>query len=99
MKNYYEILEVNEDASDAEIKKAYRLLSKKYHPDVNPEGAERFKNIAEAYSVLSDPNKKQEYLAQKNNPFTGSQFEEFFKNMFQNGNQKRRVPDKVIKCL
>jgi curved DNA-binding protein CbpA len=65
MKNYYEILEVNEDASDAEIKKAYRLLSKKYHPDVNPEGAERFKNIAEAYSVLSDPNKKQEYLAQK----------------------------------
>ena len=97
MKNYFEILGVNENASDSEIKKAYRALSKKYHPDVNPEGGEKFKEIAEAYDILSDPQKKEQYLNQKSNPFAGSEFEDFFKNMFGTNRQARRVPDKIIK--
>ena len=57
MKDYYSILEVSEDASDEEIKKQYRKLSKLFHPDVNPDGGDKFKDIAEAYDVLSDPMK------------------------------------------
>lgn len=99
MKDYYKILGVNENASDEEIKKAYRKLSKQYHPDVNPEGGETFREVAEAYDVLSDPNKKNNYLNQKNNPFSGTEFEQFFKNMFNGGGQqaRRKNPDKIIK--
>lgn len=101
MKNYFEILGVSENASDDEIKKAYRKMSKQYHPDVNPEGGEKFKEIAEAYDVLSNPDKKNNYLNSLNNPFAGSQFEEFFKDMFQNGGRptqrQRKVPDKILK--
>jgi len=62
-KNYYDILGVQKNASDSEIKSAFRKLSKKYHPDVNKEAGaeEKFKEINEAYSVLSDPEKKQMY--------------------------------------
>jgi molecular chaperone DnaJ len=100
MKNYFEILGVSENASEEEIKKQYRTLSKKYHPDINPDGAEKFKDIAEAYDVLSDPNKKIRYEQQKDNPFNGGQFEEFFRNMYNNGSEappKRKVADKLIK--
>ena len=62
-KNYYDILGVSENASESDIKSAFRKLSKKYHPDINNEAGaeEKFKEINEAYSVLSDKEKKQMY--------------------------------------
>ena len=62
-KDFYDVLGVDRNASPADIKKAFRELSKKYHPDVNkdPGAEEKFKEINEAYSVLSDPKKKQNY--------------------------------------
>ena len=65
MEDYYNILEVPETANADEIKKAYRKKSKEFHPDVNPDGEAQFKKIAEAYDVLSDPDKKQRYDNQK----------------------------------
>jgi len=64
MKDYYQILGVNRDATLDEIKKAYRRLALKYHPDRNPgdkEAEEKFKEINEAYAVLSDPEKRRQY--------------------------------------
>jgi len=63
-KDYYRILGVSRDADEKEIKRAYRRLARKYHPDVNPgdkEAEERFKEINEAYEVLSDPEKRRKY--------------------------------------
>ena len=63
-KDFYQVLGVAKDASDAEIKKAYRKLARTHHPDQNPgdEAAEkRFKEITEAYTVLGDPEQRKEY--------------------------------------
>lgn len=63
-RDYYEVLGVPRDADDAALKKAYRVLAKKYHPDTNPGDAEaeaKFKEASEAYAVLSDPQKRQQY--------------------------------------
>ena len=61
MKNYYSILGVTPDSTDAEIKSAYRKLARKFHPDVNPYGTAQFKDITEAYEVLSDAKKRMQY--------------------------------------
>ena len=62
-KDYYKTLGVDKNASDEDIKRAFRKLAKQYHPDVNKEAGaqEKFKEIGEAYSVLSDPNKRKQY--------------------------------------
>ncbi|MCI9137538.1 MAG: molecular chaperone DnaJ [Lachnospiraceae bacterium] len=63
-RDYYEVLGVDKNAGDDAIKKAYRQLAKKYHPDMNPGDAEaekKFKEASEAYAVLSDPDKKRQY--------------------------------------
>mgnify|MGYP001513024137 FL=1 len=63
-RDYYEVLGVSRDADDAAIKKAYRKLAKKYHPDINPgdkEAEAKFKEASEAYAVLSDAQKRKQY--------------------------------------
>lgn len=102
MKDYYKILEVDENSTIEEIKKKYRILSKKYHPDVNPEGTEKFKEISEAYDVLSDKNKKNQYDNSRRNPFqNGAGFDDIFTHMFNNSpfqqQRRKQAPDKIVK--
>lgn len=84
MKDYYKILGVAKTASENEIKKAYRALAKQYHPDTNPNDKaieDKFKEINEAYEILSDKNKKQEYdMGGMNN--MGSQYRSYRRGDF-----------------
>ncbi len=94
VKDYYKILGVDKNASQDDIKKAYRKLARKYHPDLNPgdkTAEQKFKEINEAYEVLSDPKKRAEYDQFGSSPFGagGPGFEEFrthdFRDIFDFG--------------
>ena len=71
MKDYYQVLGLTKEASEDEIKKSYRKLAMKYHPDRNPDSGaeEKFKEVKEAYEVLSDSAKKAEYDRKASSPF------------------------------
>lgn len=100
IKDYYKILEIEENASENEIKNAYRKLSKKYHPDVNPDGEENFKEISTAYETLGDKNKRAQYDHSRKNPYSGTQFEDIFSQMFGDNLRRQRgksAPDKIIR--
>ncbi|WP_146548248.1 molecular chaperone DnaJ [Rummeliibacillus suwonensis] len=108
-RDYYEILGLEKTASKDEIKKAYRKLSKKYHPDLNkePGAEEKFKEIAEAYEVLSDDQKRARYdqfgHQDPNQGFGGFSgfgstegfggFEDIFSSFFGGGSRTRRDPN------
>ena len=88
-KDLYEILGIDRNASENDIKKAYKKLALKYHPDRNPgnkKAEEKFKEISGAYAVLSDPSKKQQYdmygtIDGMNPNDAGFSFEDLFKHM------------------
>ena len=90
--NFYNILEINENAGADEIKKSYRKLSMMYHPDKNknnPEATAKFQKISEAYETLGDAEKKKGYDAMRNNPFVKmmgtpgqNPMEDLFANLF-----------------
>lgn len=74
-RDYYEVLGVDKNADDDALKKAYRVLAKKYHPDMNPgdkEAEAKFKEASEAYAVLSDPEKRKQYDQFGHSAFDGS---------------------------
>jgi molecular chaperone DnaJ len=104
-RDYYEVLGVTKGVSEADLKKAYRKVAKKYHPDTNPgdkEAEEKFKEAAEAYAVLSDPEKRAKYdqyghAAFEQGGFGGFDFSDMgdifgdiFGDMFGGGSRQRQ---------
>jgi len=89
-KDYYRILEIEENFTEDLLKKKYRELSKKYHPDMNPSGADKFKEISEAYDVLSDPQKRQSYDFERKGGGRFSGQDDLFSQFFNQG-QRRNV--------
>lgn len=93
LKDYYKILEIEENFTEDLLKKKYRELSKKYHPDINPSGGDMFKDISEAYEVLSDSNKRKQYDMQRQG---GPNMDDLFASFFNQSNRKPKVVDKVL---
>lgn len=102
-KDFYAVLGVSKDVSEADLKKVYRKLARQFHPDSNPgdkKAEARFKEISEAYSVLADPNTRQEYDQIRamgsgarftaGGPGGGGGFEDMFGNLFGGGNGRVR---------
>ncbi|KAI9296736.1 DnaJ-domain-containing protein [Neoconidiobolus thromboides FSU 785] len=103
----YDLLGVNPESSDSELKKAYRKLALKYHPDKNPNEGERFKEISHAYEVLSDPQKREVYDRYGEEGLNGDggngmSAEDLFSQLFGGGGmfggQQRRQPSGPRKC-
>lgn len=114
-RDYYEVLGVSKDATDEEIKKAYRQIAKKYHPDVNPtkEAEAIFKEASEAYAVLSNKEKREQYDRYGMSAFDGSAggsgfsgfssadfndiFGDIFGDLFGGGGTRQRNPNSPMK--
>lgn len=104
-KDFYNILGINKNATQDDISKAYRKLARKYHPDANPNDdgslAEKFKEVAAAYEVLGDVEKRMRYdrfgsasnhrgkQPKRDHPFNDAFFDQFFKSTFRNATSKR----------
>jgi DnaJ-class molecular chaperone len=86
--DYYSILNLDKNASESDIKKAYRTLALKFHPDKTGGDDTKFKEINESYEVLSDPIKKREY----DNPSQQPQLNNMFENLFRNFGQRHQPP-------
>lgn len=86
-KSLYKTLEINEGASESEIKKAYRKLARQYHPDVNkdPSAEDKFKEINSAYEILSDKDKKRQYDQVGDGMFGGQNFSDFSRSHGSHG--------------
>ncbi len=105
-KNYYKVLEVEKDASEMEIKLAYRRLAKKYHPDLNrtdPNAKKKFIELKEAYDILIDPTKRQIYdnsgfdpknvdLSDLIHMYGYSAVRDFFRNEYSNDSYRYSKP-------
>ena len=86
MTDYYEILGIRENADQESIKRAYRSMAKKFHPDRNkePDAEEKFKKITEAYDNIGDPSKRKEYDNKRN-------FKDHFFGGFENFNKWNQI--------